>query len=831
MNLKVISSVLLTALLLSVSTITAQETRDKGKEDSPRIINIVNFIRQTDYRLENSDALMLETVEKQIDLVNRYNFPATFLFQYDALINPAYQKLMKSKLRPECELGAWWEITQPHVEAAGIKWRGEHSWVSTANIAFTPGYTLREREQLVDVYMDKFKEIYGKYPVSVGSWYIDSHTLEYMYKKYGIVASCNCKDQVGTDGYTLWGGYWNQAYYPSKKNAYMPAQTEEGQIHVPIFRMLGSDPMYQYDAGVGTAYQSVISLEPVYKEAGKDKKWVEYFLESIVNQPCLAFNYAQAGQENSFTWAGMGEGLEMQFPIFDSLRKPGKIRIETLEESGRWFKKNFAQTPATAITTLSDVRNEGNKSVWYNSRYYRSNLYWEKDGFCFRDIHFFNEDFQSEYLNTPGKTGQFFYYTLPVVDRFYWSTPEEKTGLRVVKTDKAGNKSVLVLTDPVVCEPSSTVLRVSSKDKNGNNFIFTFHEDKIDVTCEAVEKDLDWALELKVPGERIDRLPFKQFSNSSVSSEFRGFAYPIACEEGNIVKGNNTDYVLRFVPAANKLVIDCTPGEQSATACVTEKEFDIDLWPNGLPNTNGIDRTPFDDNVQNYKPSLRVYLPPKEIATGRVVIACPGGAYGGLAYNHEGYDWAPFYNQLGIAYAVLKYRMPRGNKDVPFSDAEEAIRLMKEKAKDWHINPDDVGIMGSSAGGHLASTVATHIKPTLRPAFQVLFYPVITMDKSFTHLDSRTNLLGKKISRKLEDLYSNEKQVTNETPRAFIAFSDDDDGVPSINGVYYYLALKENKIPASLYIYPSGGHGWGYNKDFKYHKEMIQDLRAWLLSF
>lgn len=549
--------------LLVLSTVTfgcfsSNRMEGKKKGDAPRIINIVNFIRQTDYRLENSDALLFETVKKQIELVNKYDFPATFLFQYDALINPEYQQLMKSQLSSKCELGAWWEITQPHVEAAGIKWRGEHSWVSTANIAFTPGYTLKEREQLVDVYMKKFKEIYGKYPKSVGSWFIDSHTLEYMYDKYGIVASCNCKDQVGTDGYTLWGGYWNQAYYPSKKNAYMPAQTTTNQIPVPIFRMLGSDPMYQYDSGVGTSYQGVITLEPVYKEGGKNKKWVEYFLESIVDEPCLAFNYAQAGQENSFTWEGMGEGLEMQFPIFDSLNKAGKIRLETMEQSGTWFKEQFPTTPATAITTLVDIRNEGNKSVWYNNRYYRSNLYWEKDGFCFRDIHLFDENYKSEYLDTPGTGGQFFYYTLPVVDRFYWSTPETKTGLRIVRIDKNGNKKEVVLTNPVVTEPSKTTLNVESADGNGNNFIFAFNEDKINISCKAKEKDFNWMLELKMPQDRIDRLPFKNFGKSSIDSEFRGFNYKISCGKGKIIKGNNTDYVLRFVPAGNKLVINCT---------------------------------------------------------------------------------------------------------------------------------------------------------------------------------------------------------------------------------------------------------------------------------
>lgn len=549
--------------LLVLSTVTfgcfsSNRMEGKKKGDAPRIINIVNFIRQTDYRLENSDALLFETVKKQIELVNKYDFPATFLFQYDALINPEYQQLMKSQLSSKCELGAWWEITQPHVEAAGIKWRGEHSWVSTANIAFTPGYTLKEREQLVDVYMKKFKEIYGKYPKSVGSWFIDSHTLEYMYDKYGIVASCNCKDQVGTDGYTLWGGYWNQAYYPSKKNAYMPAQTTTNQIPVPIFRMLGSDPMYQYDSGVGTSYQGVITLEPVYKEGGKNKKWVEYFLESIVDEPCLAFNYAQAGQENSFTWEGMGEGLEMQFPIFDSLNKAGEIRLETMEQSGTWFKEQFPTTPATAITTLVDIRNEGNKSVWYNSRYYRSNLYWEKDGFCFRDIHLFDENYKSEYLDTPGTGGQFFYYTLPVVDRFYWSTPETKTGLRIVRIDKNGNKKEVVLTNPVVTEPSKTTLNVESADGNGNNFIFAFNEDKINISCKVKEKDFNWMLELKMPQDRIDRLPFKNFGKSSIDSEFRGFNYKISCGKGKIIKGNNTDYVLRFVPAGNKLVINCT---------------------------------------------------------------------------------------------------------------------------------------------------------------------------------------------------------------------------------------------------------------------------------
>ena len=558
MKLKTTISFVFSCMILFLILSCDNQKKSEQNQASPRIINIINFIRQTDYRLENADKLMFEAVQEQIKLVNKYDFPTTFLFQYDALINPNYQELMKTQLSSNCEIGAWWEITQPHVEAAGIEWRGNHPWVSTANIAFTTGYTPEQREKLVDVYMTKFHEIYGKYPKSVGSWYVDSHTLAYMYEKYGIVASCNCKDQVGTDGYTLWGGYWNQAYYPSRKNAYMPAQTAEGQIPVPIFRMLGSDPIYQYETGIGGNGQGVISLEPVYHEAGKNRKWVEYFLESIVNQPCLAFNYAQAGQENSFTWDGMGEGLEMQFPIFDSLRTVGKIRIETLEQSGEWFKEQFPVTPPTAITTLTDIHEQDNKSVWYNSRFYRASLLWEKDGFCFRDIHFFDENFESDYLKTPGVGNQFFYFTLPVIDRFFWSTPEDKTGLRIVKTDKQGNKEFVVIANPVVTEPAKDVLKVESSDENGNKFIITFHENKIIVSCEPKEKDFNWSLGLRVPQERQDRLPFKSFEENKINAEFRGYSYTINCTKGNIVKDDTDGYVFSFMPDKNEIVIDCS---------------------------------------------------------------------------------------------------------------------------------------------------------------------------------------------------------------------------------------------------------------------------------
>jgi len=524
--------------------------------ESPRIINIINFIRQTDYRIDNADSLLFDAVEKQIELGNKYQFPVTFLFQYDALINPAYQALMKTKLGTACELGAWWEITQPHVEAAGIQWRGEHSWVSHANIAFATGYTIEERERLVDVYMKEFSRIYGYYPRSVGSWFIDAHTLNYMYEKYGIIASCNCKDQVGTDGYTLWGGYWNQAYYPSKVNAYMPAQTSENQIPVPIFRMLGSDPVYQYETGVGTNGQGVISLEPVYAESGKNRAWVHYFLESIVQQPSLSFNYTQAGQENSFTWNEMREGLEMQFPIFDSLRREGKIKIETLSSSGKWFKEKFPVTPATAVSTLNDFREEGKKTVWFNSRFYRASLLWEKEGFCIRDIHMFNEQMASDYYEKPGKGNQFLFFTLPVMDRYFWSTPDNKTGIRIYQVDENNILKAMILSNPIVKEKSNGVLSVETSDGLGHSFLITFDENRISISTKYDNDKIKWVLGLKVPRERIDRLPFTSIAHNRLNARFNDFDYQIQIDKGSLSNKKETDFAFIIHPDKDNLVIN-----------------------------------------------------------------------------------------------------------------------------------------------------------------------------------------------------------------------------------------------------------------------------------
>ena len=261
-----------------------------------------------------------------------------------------------------------------------------------------------------------------------------------------------------------------------------------------------------------------------------------------------------------------------------------------------------------------------------------------------------------------------------------------------------------------------------------------------------------------------------------------------------------------------------------------QQHLNIDLWPQGLPNTNGIDQTqPFDDSKQNFKPSIRVFLPEASKANGMAVVILPGGGYSHLAMDHEGYDWAPFFNEKGIAVIVLKYRMPHENRDVPVSDAKEALRITREHAAEWHIDPMKVGIMGSSAGGHLATTVATHSEGATAPNFQILFYPVVSMQPGVTHQGSRDNMIGRRPSYELVNSYSNARQVNSSTSPAIMLLSDDDSTVPAQNSAEYYLALKQAGVKKSaIHVYPSGGHGWGFRTNFKYHKEMLADLNAWI---
>ena len=247
----------------------------------------------------------------------------------------------------------------------------------------------------------------------------------------------------------------------------------------------------------------------------------------------------------------------------------------------------------------------------------------------------------------------------------------------------------------------------------------------------------------------------------------------------------------------------------------------INLWPDGnIPlsiKNNLQEQVESTDIIRISKvqiPQLEVFIPNKKAATGQAVIICPGGGYARLAYDWEGTDIAKLLNAHGIAAFVLKYRLPdslssSAPEQTPLVDAQQAIRLVRAGAEKWNINPAKVGIMGFSAGGHLASTLSTHFDQSTRPDFSILIYPVITMDKLNAHTGSRKNLLGDHPSEELIHKYSNELQITAQTPPTFILHATDDTTVPVENSLLYYKSLKNNKVPVALHIFPTGGHGFG----------------------
>lgn len=250
-----------------------------------------------------------------------------------------------------------------------------------------------------------------------------------------------------------------------------------------------------------------------------------------------------------------------------------------------------------------------------------------------------------------------------------------------------------------------------------------------------------------------------------------------------------------------------------------------DKIPNEIPGPD--QEATVDDGILKIsnisRPTLTVYLPPKEKSNGTAVVVCPGGGYEINAFKLEGTDLAPQLNKMGVAVFVLKYRLPNDKilKDKtigPLQDAQQAIKIVRQRAKEWNVNPAKIGIVGFSAGGHLASTAGTHFKKVLvdnpektsvRPDFMILVYPVISFTDSIGHIGSRTSLIGKSPSPEMIRLYSNELQVTKETPPTFLVHAKDDKSVKVANTLRFYDALKKNGVPAELFIYPKGGHGFG----------------------
>ena len=244
------------------------------------------------------------------------------------------------------------------------------------------------------------------------------------------------------------------------------------------------------------------------------------------------------------------------------------------------------------------------------------------------------------------------------------------------------------------------------------------------------------------------------------------------------------------------------------------------LWADGAPGAKG--------SEDGDKPALTIYLPAKEKATGAAVVICPGGGYGHLAMDHEGHQIAQWLNSFGVAGFILQYRHRNSGSGyghpAPLQDAQRAVRTVRARANEWKVDSARIGILGFSAGGHLASSAGTHFqnrysdakdsidKFSCRPDFMILIYPVISFTEWCTHKGSRRNLLGDDLQKELVENLSNERQVTPDTPPTFLVHGNDDTGVPAENSIFFYLALRKAKVPAEMHIYENGRHGFGLGK-------------------
>jgi acetyl esterase/lipase len=257
------------------------------------------------------------------------------------------------------------------------------------------------------------------------------------------------------------------------------------------------------------------------------------------------------------------------------------------------------------------------------------------------------------------------------------------------------------------------------------------------------------------------------------------------------------------------------------------------LWPKGAPGAAGDEKAD--------RPTLSVYALEASKRNGCAIVVCPGGGYGFLADDHEGRQVAEWLNSIGVTAFVLRYRIaPRYHHPAPLLDAQRAVRTVRARAKEWGVDERRIGILGFSAGGHLASSAGTHFddgKPdaedpieraSCRPDFMVLCYPVISFTAPYTHQGSRRNFTGKDADPQLDELFSNEKQVTERTPPAFLVHTDEDTGVPPENSVAFYLALRKAGVPAELHVYEKGRHGLGLGSKELAFSSWPQRCQEWM---
>ncbi len=385
-------------------------------------VNIYNFVRMSHTEPTRFIQDDFDTIENQIITLKQYGFPGTYALKYDALMNEKYQELFRYWLDDRDELGAWWEITGELCARSGVRFRGwntSEDYDDRVDSAYPVGYTPEERKRLVDGYMADFFSVFGSYPQSIGSWVLDSITMQYAREKYGVKAFCICRDQMGVDGFTLWGGCPNGAYFPSKKNENIPAQSPASQIDAPVFRLLGPDPIYNFEADVRDDLAGVYTMEPSWV-IGRDRKWVSWYFACLTEEDALGMGYAHVGQENNFLWENIAPGFAPQLEIVRELAQQGKLRVETMAAAADRFRRKYRVTPPQTFQASRDWSSRDLSCQWYSCANYRLGLLGEEGHLRIRDLFLYDENYPSRYLHAPMKGTRSNFDALPVLFPQIW---------------------------------------------------------------------------------------------------------------------------------------------------------------------------------------------------------------------------------------------------------------------------------------------------------------------------------------------------------------------------------------------------------------------------
>ena len=481
------------------------------------IIHIYNFIRMS--HTEPSRFLFddFDTLRRMLILVKQYGFPGTYALKYDALMEPRYQELLTEYLDENDELGAWWEITEPLCRRAGVSFRDtrqEIEYDDRVDSAYCLGYSPEDRKRLMDAYMADFRGVFGRYPASIGAWVLDSVTLAYARERYGVKAACICRDQMGVDGFTLWGGWPNGVYFPSRDNGFIPAASEEKQLDIPVFRLLGPDPIYNFEADVRRGVmEGVFTMEPAWLP-GRDLRFIGGYFDSMTREDALGIQYGQLGQENNFLWENIEPGMDKQLQQLEELVKAGKVRVETLGSTAEWLRRQYRRTPPVSIQASQDWSGNGLTAQWYASVNYRVGLLTEDGHLRIRDLFLFREDYPCRYLHKPIHTRVSTFDALPLLWPQVWGGAAERPYIRLLDEDGAELTGTAVYDAP---DGETARVRLMA----GENCIAELTMDPTGMTISG-----DCRL-------RFDRLPvLKQIRGREFLLEHEGFGYSFTLEWG-----------------------------------------------------------------------------------------------------------------------------------------------------------------------------------------------------------------------------------------------------------------------------------------------------------